>query len=388
MESKPFPYYIEDWILWIGCRRDTLGNTIDFSYYYTPPVKLANYDVNFVTRSAEAVERGMGFTDRQLATAAKIVAKYRKQILSKIDVDPEYLLHTTPHRLELRKVNRSFSVRKQHNHYIVKFPYNPEMVNAMHENVAVSPGEFVWIKQERHWQIAAVEANLSLLCNFVDSFRQHSWEIDAESEADFHALRSARCNPLEHVPYLDIDAHSKLTVFNANPDLSAALEDFDWSLDLANAAFRADNYGMRTGPALQNYIKTNHNSIHRAVLATQSEILHDCKSLGQCLTINNLAQFMQTIHADLWVFPSAPGKSNHLLEKYAKDVVVSGEKLFYLTSSVTLTTEYFQSLLDDLKQRDLSTVVVFVDSSILAGPLSRLLQKLDKPLLRLIYLYS
>ena len=80
MSNQPFPYYIEDWILWLGRSKDDLGNDIDFPYYKSYPIKLANYDVTFINRSTENIRKGIGFTQRQLAMATKIVTKYQRQI--------------------------------------------------------------------------------------------------------------------------------------------------------------------------------------------------------------------------------------------------------------------------------------------------------------------
>ena len=383
--TKQFPHYIEDWILWMGSRRDNLGNEIDFPYYRESPVKLANYDVSFVNRSAESIEHGIGFTERQLNTAAKIVSKYRRQILDKIGIDPVYLTETDlpPHRLSIREVDRSFSVCKQQDRYEVRFPYNPSMVDAMHKLSAHSTGDYTWNKHERCWHVGLTEPNLALLRDFVSNHKSHSWSVDAETRADFKVVDAVREDELAHVPYLDLDYYSKLAVFNVNPHLQAALDaDFDWQQDPVNAAFRADNYGLRIGPRLTNHVKTQYSDIHKAVLTSQAEIFAKSKSLEPHLRINNLAQFMRTIHADRWVFVSFKyGNGLSAMAEEAVTIDVPGEKLFYNDRGVNKF-----DFLKELADIDTSNTVIFTDNTMMMNRVAPSL--LSKPLLRIIYLYG
>ena len=380
--TKPFPYYIEDWILWMGSKRDDLGNEIDFPYYRNPPIKLANYDVSFVNRSTEAIAQGMGFTERQLVTAVKIVTKYRRQILAKIKTDPEYLKQAIPQRLETRSVDRSFGVRKCSGYYEVRFPYNPTMVDAMHKLSAHSAGGYAWQKQERVWHVETLEPNLALLRDFVKNHKSHSWSIDTATRPDFEAVDAARADPLAHMPHVDLDYQDQPAVFNANEHLRAALSDFDWTQDLANVAFRADNYGLQVGPKLTNHIKTQYSDIHKVLLTSQAEIFEKSKSLDPHLRINNLAQFMGTINADNWVFVSFKyGTGLGAMAEEAVTIDVPGEKLFYNDRGVNKF-----DFLPELARMDTSNTVVFTDNTMMMNRVAPRL--MTKPLLRVIYLYG
>ena len=380
--TKQFPYYIEDWILWMGSKRDDLGNEIDFPYYRNPPIKLANYDVSFVNRSTDAISNNIGFTERQLVTAVKIVTKYRRQILAKISADPEYLKQSTPQRLETREVDRSFAVHKHADRYEVRFPYNPAMVDAMHKLSAHSTGDYTWQSEQRCWHVGLTEANLALLRDFVANHKSHSWRIDTATKQDFDAVDAARGDELAHVPYVDLDHYGMPAVFNDNLHLKAALADFDWSQDLVNTAFRADNYGLRIGPKLTNYIKTQYSDIHKAVLASQAEIFARSKSLEPHLRINNLAQFMQTVRADYWVFVSFKyGKGLDTMAEEAVTIDVPGEKLFYNNSGETKF-----EFLKELAALNTKEMVVFSDNAMMLSRAAPSL--LSKPLLRVIYLYG
>jgi hypothetical protein len=382
MANKQFPYYIEDWILWIGNRVDNHGNEIDFPYYRTAPLKLANYDVSFVNRSAEAIKEGQGFTERQLGTAVKIITKYRRQILSKISVDPEYLKQETPQKLETREVDRSFSIRKQQDLYEVRFPYNPAMVDAMHKLSARSTGDYAWQSEQRAWHVGLTEANLVLLRDFVTTHKSHSWNMDKATLSDFAIVDAALEDPLAHVPHIDLDVNDKPAVFNANSSLKAALSDFDWSQDPANIVFRADNYGLRVGPQLTNHVKTHYYDIHKALLTSQAEIYANSKNLDCCLRVNNLEQFMQTVRADYWAFVSFKyGKGLGAMAEAAIGIDAPGEKLFYNDTGVNKF-----DFLKELAALDTKKMVIFTDNAMLMGRAAPTL--LSKPLLRIIYLYG
>lgn len=395
MASNQFPYYIEDWILWLGSKVDDSGAAVDFTYYRAFPVKLANYDVSFINRSCDAINRGVGFTARQLATATIIVTKYRKQIKNKIGVDVDYLRDqpvflpdgTTPlppHRLEVREVDRSFSVQRYRDHYQVRFPYNSQMVDRMHSLSTHSAGEFVWMKEERVWHVAATEVNLRLLRQFVSGNRSHSWNIDSKTVIDFKVADAAADDPLAHLPYLDINAQGQLQAFNTNQYLSAALQEFDWQQDFANAAFRADNYGMRIGPMLTAYIKTRYSDIHEALLLSQADIYAGSQNLNYCLNTSKVELFMQTVQAEKWVVVSFANDnaSNNLLRS-AIEADAPGERIFHKSYGGS-RDEFFQQL-SDLSTN--SEVVVLTDSTMMMKRVG--LPHLEHAkLLRVLYVYK
>lgn len=383
--NKQFPYYIEDWIVWLGSKKDNLGNEIDFSYYRKPPVKLANYDVSFVNRSTEAILRGTGFTERQLHTATKIVTKYRRQILNKINTDPGYLAETElpPHNLDVREVDRSFAVHKrQQDYYEVRFPYNVAMVESMHRLSAHSTGGYTWDKQNRYWHIRATEPNLALLRDFVRNHKSHSWSIDTETRNDFASVDSARSNIYAHVPYLEITESGTLEVFNANEHLAAALETFDFKQDIANVVFRADNYGLHIGPRLTNYVKTKYSNIYDTLLLSQADIFQLSKNLDCQFPLSSLEPFMKVIRAKHWLFVSVSNKNEpSSMMKKAMSIEVPGQKIF--CNNQGYKKYDFLRQLDEL---DASKTVIFSDNSML---MSRLKSQLVKMLpLRAIYLYG
>jgi hypothetical protein len=380
MASKQFPYYIEDWILWIGNRVDNQGNEIDFPYYRTPPLKLANYDVSFVNRSAETIKEGQGFTERQLSTAVKIITKYRRQILSKISIDPEYLKQETPQKLETREVDRSFSIRKQQDRYEVRFPYNPAMVDAMHKLSARSTGDYAWQSEQRAWHVGLTEANLVLLRDFVTTHKSHSWNMDKATQSDFAAVDAALNNIYAHVPYLEITNHG-LAVFNSNPNLDAALKSFDFDQDLANAAFYADNYGLHIGQALTEVIQQQYPAIANILLTSQRQLIEDTKTLEVKVHAGTLEQFMKTVYCDHWIFANYDSRG-HSISEIAVNIDVPGEKIFVTNSKQQAVVD----IVNDLNRSGKHRIVVLCDNSMLTTRLWNML--LSKNISRLIYMHG
>jgi len=118
------------------------------------------------------------------------------------------------------------------------------------------------------------------------------------------------------------------------------------------------------------------------LLTSQAEIFEKSKSLEPHLRINNLAQFMRTIHADNWVFVSfnnGPGLG--AMAEEAVTIDVPGEKLFYHDRGVNK----FDFLLE-LAKMDTSNTVVFTDNTMMMNRVAPRL--MTKPLLRVIYLYG
>lgn len=332
MSNQPFPYYIEDWILWLGRSKDDLGNDIDFPYYKSYPIKLANYDVTFINRSTENIRKGIGFTQRQLVMATKIVTKYQRQITQKINCDVGYLSTFCPQRLSTREVDRSFSVTESSNYYHVKFPYDPQLVDRMHKFAVLGTGDFRWSKLDRQWNIAKTERNLALIVDFIENCNKHAWHVDATTASHISKIKNILCNPYDAVPHIEL-VNDKIQVVNSNPslDLGLATHGFDLNGDIANLVFRADCFGLAVGPILTQQVKAQYSNIADALLATQTEINTKSKLLDSCLTVDNIESFMTTVAVDYWIFISLSGSAS-LMNKmiaHAANINSTGEKLFY-----------------------------------------------------------
>lgn len=394
MEDQQFPYYIEDWILWVGNRVDDQGKLVDYYYYrpFTSRLQLANYDVSFINNGCDNIINGVGFTDKQLTTAAKIITKYRRQISKQLDISTDYLLESPPHRLDIRKVYRQLVVSKSANGYIVQFPYDKSMVSDMFECRTQSCGGYSWNDIDRHWSIAPNELNLSLLCGFIKKYKNRNWKIDPEIQEQFTTINYIQDNTYNYVPYLDLTEDNQLLVYNSNPFLDRALEEFDLTQSMARAVFFADNYGLQIGSRLTKHIKEKYTSIYQVLLTSQSDILLNGLKLQTDLSISDLEYFMKSIQADYWVVVTfgiskgadSPGeKYNNKLVDTLLQTNVPGKQIHYRHRDNKKKIVY-ESLASELKSK---SVVLFVDNTYI---LTQLVTELPdrESLLKVVYLYS
>lgn len=380
--KQPFPYYIEDWIHWFAKRKDDLGNEVDFPYYRTWPIKLANYDVQFITRSSDGFMRGVGLTDRQVTTAVKIITKYKRQIKNKLDRDVDYIATDRPLMLPIREVDRSFKVQSLDKYYFVQFPYLPLLVDKMHQLVAKSSGDFSWNKEKRAWFIAKTEVNLRLLYQFIQEFNSHYWQIDNETAKHFSVVDEVLAEPYLHIPTLDL-VNNTLVVTNSNEFLTNSIE-YILGFDIPNATIRADNYGVAIGKNLEQYICNNYKNISRSLLTPQHIIFEKSKSLTPHLSIENLESFMTTVRSDYWVFLSCPTPDRTgMLFETAIDIDVPGEKIFYSDRRFSVTSHLENFISENKKDKD---IVIFVDNHMV---LKRILStSVIAHTLKIFYLYG
>ena len=367
MNNQQFPYYIEDWILWLGRAKDALGNDIDFPYYKAWPVKLANYDVTFIIRSTDSIRKGIGFTQRQLVMATKIVTKYQRQITQKIGRDVGYLDEQCPHRLDLRDIDRSFSLNERGNHYQVKFPYDPQLVDRMHKFALLSTGDFRWDKANRQWNIARTERNLALIVDFMENHNQQAWHVSPSIVQHITAIEKVKLDPCSAIPHLDL-VNGQVQVVNSNPHLAAGLaaHNFDFDDDIANLVIRADCFGLAVGPKLTEQVKTQYSNIADALLATQTEIQSQSKAFNSYLTLDNLEQFMTTVRADLWVFISSfsskDSKFTAMADCAARCTNATGKKVFYEGRLLHKTVSDVNNSLTDIDDVNCTDTIVISDS--------------------------
>lgn len=387
MEDRQFPYYIEDWILWAGNRVDDQGKLVDHYYYqtFTTRLQLANYDISFIDHGCDNIINGIGFTDRQLITAVKIITKYRRQISKHLDISPDYLLESIPQRLSTRKIDRRYIVSKRIDSYLVQFPYDSSMVNDIHNCRKQSCGGFIWDHYDRCWYISSNELNLSLLFKFIKKYKNHKWHLDPEVQDQFAIVKYSQDNIYNHVPYLDFTDDDRLVVYNSNPCLDKALEKFDLTQPLPRVVFFADNYGLRIGTELTKHIKEQYNSIYKVLLASQTTILEKGLKLQTDLSISDLEYFMQNIQADHWAvvtFGSDTPNENKLINAVLQ-TNVPGKRSYYQYRDKKKKSVN-ESLASESKSE---SVVLFVDNT---HVLSQLLPELSnrKSLLKVVYLYS
>lgn len=361
--KHPFPYYIEDWIHWFAKRKDDLGNEIDFPYYKAWPIKLANYDIQFIIRSSDGFIRGVGLTNRQVETAVKIITKYKRQIKQKIDRDIDYIAIDKPLILPIRKVDRSFSIKTLDNYYIVCFPYNPNLVESMHKIAARSSGDFRWDKCRREWVVSKTERNLFLLYQFIHEHSNHVqyWNLDKKIQDHLNIVEEVCNDPEKHRPTLEL-CNNELVVVNSNKHLDNALKDVDFS-NIPNAVFCADRYGLFVGKNLKNYVEEHYTNISKALTTPQHIILEKMVRLGTFIDITKVEQLMQTVDVDHWVFISynAMSKRESSLINTAINIDTTSEKIFYSSHRSS-----FDDFLAEIIAINSKSMVIFVENLVLA----------------------
>ena len=256
------------------------------------------------------------------------------------------------------------------------------MVTDMHNYRKLSCGGFEWNRNDRSWYIIPYELNLSLLYKFFKKYKNRNWQLDTEVKEQFVIVQHSHDNIYKHVPYIDFAEDGRLFVYNSNPYLDQALEEFDLAQSLSRVVFFADNYGLRVGPNLTKHIKEQYNSIHKVLLSSQSTIFDKGSRLQTDLSISDLEYFMQSVQADHWVLVTFGNarKENKLVDAL-QQTNVPGKRSYYQYRDKEKKSVH-DFLASDLKSE---SVVLFVDNTHALGQLSA---KLPKSLLKIVYLYS
>ena len=361
-----FPYYIEDWLLWLAAKRTVTGDEIDFPWYTATPIKLANYDVSFIMRTSSSVDDGIGLTQNQVNLAVKIVTKYQRQIWAKANKDVSYLTTNKDiTRLETRGVDKTCSVTTDNEYWYIVFPYDPGMVDLLHKLSAHSAGVFKWEGTNKRWRISRNECNLSLISRFVRQWKSCPWYFDTDTQDLLNQVLIIKENKYQYIPYIDF-VNGKTVLKNSNPYLDKAWESVT-GMDLYNTVFRADSMGLALSEKLKEHVSQLLPQVSESVTVPQSDINVKSKSLFTYLPSKLIEQFAEHITADYWVFISYDNTndSTGLLEA-AIEVDVSGEKIFFSDKVPRLSYNYF----NEIRQGLSGDVILFVDNLIVLDQIS------------------
>lgn len=382
--NRLFPHYVEDWILWLSCRVDRLGNTIDFPFYATPPVRVANYDVKFLDNVGDSISQKIGLTKSQAELAVTIITKHKKQIKKLLNRDVDYLLDNPEYKLSIRTVNQSYEVLfGKNNHYFVKFPYDPKMVDVMHRLSGSGGGDYQWNNSEKIWYIARTEKNLRQLYKFLIQFQKCPWQIDARVQEHLDVVHSVLKNQFDYLPHVDL-IDDKFIVKNSNKFIDAAIKDFDLTQPIPNICLRLEKFGLSMGNNLTNYVQKNYSSIANALLASQADILEKGKRFESPIDYKNLKDLMESVDARFWVFATYGMSVTDSLYK-SMDVAytthTSGEKIFL---NHTNRGNRSEPILEDL---DLADSIIITDNTMVLGKYYT--KKIIKtPVMKMFYLFG
>ena len=382
--NKQFPHFVEDWILWLGCRVDKLGNIIDFPFYVTPPVKVANYDVAFIENTGQALVQGIGFTKSQSQLAVRIITKHRKQIKKQLNIDVDFLLTNPEFKLPIRDVQNNFEiVNGSDNYYIIKFPYQPKMVDRMHNLSAHSSGDFRWNSDDRLWSISKTEKNLKLLYKFLNEFNKHPWKVDNSIQQDLDVAHQAITNYYNCIPNIDL-VDNQYVVNNSNEYVDRALIDFDFSQPVPDLCLRLEKYGLFPGKNLTTYVQNKYTNISSALLTGQTDILKLGRKFESPVNYENLEDIMKSVNARFWVFITL--QKNSTSASRAREIAFNtptvGEVIFL--SHNRGSHEDSASIISDL---DLKDSIIITDNSMIIGKYYT--KKIIKtPVMKMFYLFG
>lgn len=319
------PHYIEDWILLLNGQLDSQLNPMT-GHYSNGPVRLATYDAKFVESVSISILNGSGLSDRQLATARKVVGKYQRQLATR-GYDNS-TVQVAPHRLPLRVVDRSSWVEldTQTQQYRFRFPYQGELVGFLHEQSMSALGKFSWNSNQRIWEVDANEHNLMLLMRFMlHSKNTYSWKFCSKSQIHFDTVADAVENPTHYLAHIDL-CDDQLVLQNASAALQQALihDGFAPDGDPVQWALRSHKYGIHTGANLQQYLHQQHPLIANIILTNKTQAQSDhIKYNG--IQYNTLFEMMKIFSEQPWIFivDTKTFDKNGMFSKFIESLGVS-----------------------------------------------------------------
>jgi hypothetical protein len=157
--------YVENYIEFMGGQRDANGSLYGLFGQKQPPISLARYDVSLINSLAsQTAELNMGYTDKQADLARRLVSKYRRQLsnLTPPVYAPDINEHL-PYRMQIRNIDRRRLVFIQDSKFVVKFPFDAELINSLKKHLKEGQGGGIWDAREKTWSLAMTESTLNWL---------------------------------------------------------------------------------------------------------------------------------------------------------------------------------------------------------------------------------
>lgn len=206
--------YVEDYLEIIAGARDIVSGNLTapvFLYSFEPIINLARYDNKVLDSMAAQALQSQPLTERQGELACKIILNYRRQLAAKLlDVSP---IETPKWRTALRKMDYSKRLYIDNDTIILRFPYHTEMITGVKEFVSGSQGLVKWNKEQRYWEVALTEYNLSWAYAWAQVWK---FDIDPAIETLFNKIQE-----VEKTPYaIELQFTGQdLIIANAAPSL-------------------------------------------------------------------------------------------------------------------------------------------------------------------------
>jgi hypothetical protein len=223
--------YIEDYIEVLAGYRELIPGGKSpgpCNIFADSVIRLARYDVSFLTSMANNTFMGQALTDRQGELAVKLVDKYKKQFFNQgIDVGPS--VQNPKFRFPLRVIDRSKTITLVDKKIRIKFPYNNEMVSEISAASKESRGKFLFNRTEKYWELALTENNVNWAVCFGN---KHKFDVDHEvtSLMDMILEVEKKSYSIE----LFLDENGQPTISNAADTLTSYINDHLGGLNLNN----------------------------------------------------------------------------------------------------------------------------------------------------------
>lgn len=243
--------HVEDYIEIIAGYRLPNG-TLNRSIFLTPDalISLARYDVKVIESLAEQGINNTAYTDKQAKLATDLVIKYERQ-LARHQIDITNIKNNPEFRMPLRVIDRTSKVWVEEEKICIKFPYVPEIIESMREQVKTSCGAIKFIKERKIWQAELTEYNV----NWAHTFGQaHRFEIDPSLTEYMDILIAA-----EQTPYkIELQAGAEvMSINNATNSLNTYVEEKLGGFSTDNLLTLVDNapiLGYTVDPVIEEVV--------------------------------------------------------------------------------------------------------------------------------------
>lgn len=227
--KNTFPY-VEHYIEFLGGYRDASGALYGLFNQQQPPINLARYDVNIVESLAcQTSETKLGYTDRQAELARKLVSKYKKQLSNlPTPIIAPGLDENLDYRMPIRQIDRRRRVFIEQDKFILKFPFDSELINALKKQLKEGQGTGKWNDEEKTWALGMTESTLNWILAVKDIYNfETSEDLDKLAQAMLERERTAYKLELKLV-------NDELVITNAATSLIEYINENLGGLDLNN----------------------------------------------------------------------------------------------------------------------------------------------------------
>lgn len=170
--------YIEDYLEFFYGSMDKEGTGVKSTHIHSPlgPIKLATYDRSPITSMGSFCFKvrvnnlTSCLTDRQIGLAKTIIFKYQRQLLS-LGIELPKSIDDLSLRHPVRSIDRikNLSLVAEQKKLLLRFPYDPKKVSALHEYTSNSAGKTEWNNQDKQWEFDYTEGNLSTILKLFEN---------------------------------------------------------------------------------------------------------------------------------------------------------------------------------------------------------------------------